>query len=169
MNDTIADGPRSLARTESTLRNALLDSRQRWRDLVTMGADLAYETDAWGRFVFVIPDPSLGWSTATLIGQPAELLLVGGTNANGFNPFRVTAPVRRRRAWLNRTDGSATMLVFSAAPLFDAEAHIVGTRGIGVDWTSDDEHEAGWRWHCVAVRCWIMFCGAWATRCWRHV
>jgi diguanylate cyclase (GGDEF)-like protein len=141
MNDTIADGPRSLARTESTLRNALLDSRQRWRDLVTMGADLAYETDAWGRFVFVIPDPSLGWSTATLIGQPAELLLVGGTNANGFNPFRVTAPVRRRRAWLNRTDGSATMLVFSAAPLFDAEAHIVGTRGIGVDWTSDDEHE----------------------------
>ncbi len=81
MNDTIADGPRSLARTESTLRNALLDSRQRWRDLVTMGADLAYETDAWGRFVFVIPDPSLGWSTATLIGQPAELLLVGGTRA----------------------------------------------------------------------------------------
>jgi diguanylate cyclase (GGDEF)-like protein len=141
MNDTIADSPPSLARTEATLRNALLDSRQRWRDLVTMGADLAYETDAWGRFVFVIPDPLFGWSTATLIGQPAELLLVGGTNANGFNPFRVTAPVRRRRAWLNRTDGSAIMLVFSAAPLFDAEARIVGTRGIGVDWTSDDEHE----------------------------
>ena len=69
-------------------------------------ADLAYETDAWGRFVFVMPDPALGWSAATLIGQPAELLLAGGIGANGFNPFRVTAPVRRRRAWLKRADGS---------------------------------------------------------------
>jgi diguanylate cyclase (GGDEF)-like protein len=142
MDDMIADRTCSPAPTEATLRDALLDSRQRWRDLVTMGADLAYETDEWGRFVFVIPDPSLGWSAPTLIGQPAELLLVGGVNANGFNPFRVTAPVRRRRAWLNRTDGSAAMLVFSAAPLFDAEARIVGTRGIGVDWTGYDDHEA---------------------------
>ena len=53
-----------------------------------------------------MPDPALGWSVATLIDQPAELLLAGGTGANGFNPFRVTAPVRRRRAWLKRADGS---------------------------------------------------------------
>ena len=84
-------------------------------------ADLAYETDAWGRFVFVTPDPALGWSAATLIGQPAELLLAGGTGANGFNPFRVTVPVRRRRAWLQRADGSPVLLAFSAAPLLDAE------------------------------------------------
>ena len=44
MTDTIA--------AEPTLRHALLDSRQRWRDLVLTAADLAYETDAWGRFVF---------------------------------------------------------------------------------------------------------------------
>jgi diguanylate cyclase (GGDEF)-like protein len=141
MNDTIDVRPRSSAQTEATLRDALLDSRQRWRDLVTMGADLAYETDEQGRFVFIIPDPSLGWSTATLLGQPAELLLAGGTNANGFNPFRVTAPVRRRRAWLNRTNGGAALLAFSAAPLFDAAGRIAGTRGIGVDWTCYDEHE----------------------------
>src|SRR5487761_2444594 len=30
------------------LRGALLDSRQRWRDLVGMAADLAFETDALG-------------------------------------------------------------------------------------------------------------------------
>jgi diguanylate cyclase (GGDEF)-like protein len=141
MNDTIADSPRSSARAEATLRNALLDSRQRWRDLVSMGADLAYETDEWGRLVFVMPEPSLGWSTATLIGQPAELLLVGGAHANGFNPFRVTAPVRRKRAWLNRADGSAALLAFSAAPLLDDEARIVGVRGIGVDWTEYDEYQ----------------------------
>jgi hypothetical protein len=53
MNDTIDDTSRPSVQTEATLRDALLDSRQRWRDLVTMGADLAYETDEWGRFVFV--------------------------------------------------------------------------------------------------------------------
>jgi diguanylate cyclase (GGDEF)-like protein len=141
MNDTILGNPCAPPRPEGALRHALLDSRQRWRDLVTMAADLAYETDEWGRFVFAIPEPSLGWSTATLIGQPAELLLAGGTKANGFNPFRVTGPVRRRRAWLKRADGSAALLAFSAAPLFDAEARIVGTRGIGVDWTEYDEHQ----------------------------
>ncbi len=74
-----------------------------------------------------------------LIGQPAELLLAGGLNANGFNPFRVTAPVRRRAAWLKRADGSSILLAFSAAPLSDAEGRIVGTRGMGIDWTEFDE------------------------------
>ena len=124
-----------------TLCRALLDSRQRWRDLVTMGADLAYETDEWGRFVFVIPEPSLGWSTATLIGQPAELLLAGGTAANGFNPFRVTA---RCAAGEPGSTGPMAALPCSRSRLprlFDAEARIVGTRGIGVDWTEYDGHQ----------------------------
>jgi diguanylate cyclase (GGDEF)-like protein len=131
MPDTIAP--------DVVLRHALLDSRQRWRDLVLTAADIAYETDAWGRFVFVMPDPTLGWSAATLIGQPAELLLAGGIDANGFNPFRVTTPARRRHAWLQRADGSPVMLACSAAPLLDAEGRIVGTRGIGVDWSEYDK------------------------------
>ena len=134
MTDTIvADAP---------LRHALLDSRQRWRDLVLTAADFVYETDAWGRFVFVMPDPTLGWSAATLIGQPAELLLAGGIVANGFNPFGVTTPVRRRRAWLQRADGGTIMLALSAAPLLDAEGRIAGTRGMGVDWSEFDDSAA---------------------------
>ena len=139
MNDTLAPSPYAPARDDANLRRALLDSRQRWRDLVITAADLAYETDAWGRLVFVMPDPALGWSAATLVGQPAELLLAGGTAANGFNPFRITGPVRRRRAWLMRANGSSIMLAFSAAPIFDAEARIVGVRGMGIDWTEFDE------------------------------
>jgi hypothetical protein len=138
MTDKIADIPH-VPGTDATLRRALLDSRQRWRDLVITAADLAYETDAWGRFVFVMPDAALGWVPSTLIGQPAELLLAGGIGANGFNPFRVTTPVRRRGAWLKRADGSSILLAFSAAPLSDAEGRIVGTRGMGIDWTEFDE------------------------------
>ncbi len=142
MTDTMDAGTRPAATAEAMLRRALLDSRQRWRDLVMTAADFAYETDAAGQFVFIMPDPALGWSTSTLIGQPADLLLVGGAAANGFNPFRVTEPVRRRRAWLQQADGSSVMLAFSAAPLFDALGHIVGTRGMGIDWSSYDDSAA---------------------------
>ena len=57
MNDGSAGNrPHAADEPDNTLRHALLDSRQRWRDLVTMAADLAYETDEWGRFTFVMPD-----------------------------------------------------------------------------------------------------------------
>jgi diguanylate cyclase (GGDEF)-like protein len=121
------------------LRRALIDSRERWRDLVTIAADLAYETDAQGRFVFVMPAIALGWPAASLVGAPAEDLLAGGT-ADGFNPFRITEPVRRRRAWFRQADGSPIMLAVSAMPLPGVEARSPGTRGIGVDWTALDEH-----------------------------
>ena len=51
------------------LREALIESRQRWRDLVTMAADIVFETDAAGRFTFLAPDHVLGWSAETLLGS----------------------------------------------------------------------------------------------------
>ena len=127
---------------EDVLRDALLDSRQRWRDLLCLAADFAFETDAWGRFVFVTPDPALGWPAGTLIGQNADLLLGDGNDAPGFNPFRVTAPVRRRHAWLRRPDGSSVCLAFAAAPLLDASGVIVGARGAGQDVTDEDARDS---------------------------
>jgi diguanylate cyclase (GGDEF)-like protein len=140
MNDSIIHSSRAPPRVAQVLPQALLDSRHRWRDLATLGADITYETDAFGRIVFLAPDPALGWPAATLIGQPAELLLSAGTAANGFNPFRVTALVRRRRAWLKRADGSSALVTISAAPVFDTEQRIVGTRGTGIDTTEFDVH-----------------------------
>lgn len=125
-----------------TLRDALLDSRQRWRDLVIQAADFAFETDEWGRFVFVVPDPALGWSASMLVGQPAELLLADGAERTSFNPFRASVAVRRRRAWLKRGDGGVATLTFAAAPLLDSQGRVVGARGIGLDVTEYDGHEA---------------------------
>ena len=138
IDGTAMDG----AAGEQALREALLDSRQRWRDLVTMAADLVYETDSWGRLVFLAPDNVLGWSAATLQGQPAELLLAEADGVCGFNPFRITAPVRRRRAWLRRPDGTSVCVAIAAAPLFDADGQIIGTRGLGQDVTEQDGHDA---------------------------
>lgn len=123
------------------LSGALLDSRQRWRDLVTLAADLAFETDGAGRFVFIAPDPALGWPAATLLGRTADHLLAGETGRAAANPFRPSAPVRRQRAWLRRADGAVACLSFAASPLCDAAGAVIGARGIGQDVTEAERRE----------------------------
>jgi diguanylate cyclase (GGDEF)-like protein/PAS domain S-box-containing protein len=124
------------------LRNALFDSRQRWRDLVNMTADFAFETDAQGRFSFVMPDPALGWSAMSLLGQPTERLLAELSDSGGFNPFRTQRPVRRHRTWVKRADGTLACLALAAAPLLDTKGRQIGVRGLGIDVTEQDSAEA---------------------------
>jgi diguanylate cyclase (GGDEF)-like protein/PAS domain S-box-containing protein len=114
----------------------------RWRHLATMAADISFETDRSGRFTFISPDPALGWSAATLLGQPAQLLLADPAGPAGFNPFRVGAPIRRQRAWIKRADGSVACLSFAAVPLMDAAGAVTGVRGVASDITEQDGEEA---------------------------
>ena len=125
----------------AVLRDALLDSRQRWRDLVLLSADLVFETDAWGRFALIAPDHVLGWSAELLGGQPAELLLADGVVEGGLNPFRPDGAMRGSRAWLRRADGSAVCMEFAVAPMQDMEGHVVGARGVARDVTERDAQD----------------------------
>ncbi len=124
------------------LRDALLDSRQRWQHLVSITADLAFETDEWGRFVFITPDEALGWSSGMLLGQHSALLLPTAAADTAFNPFRTTTMVRSRRVWLRRGDGGLACMMFAAAPLLDPAGCIVGARGVGIDMTDFDTQNA---------------------------
>jgi len=121
---------------------ALIESRQRWRDLVTIASEIVFETDARGRFVFVSPDDILGWQAASLIGQPSEILLAEFGATHAANPFRPLAPIRRRRAWLRRADQGSACFSFAAVPLLDAAGRIAGARGLGQDMSHDDLRES---------------------------
>lgn len=137
MPDLATASPPPAATPEQVLQGALIDSRQRWRELVNLAADFAFETDEWGRFTLITPDPALLWAADSLIGQPAAALLdeAGGTL---FDPFRVSAAVRHRQAWLKRGDGGLACLTFCAAPIHDAGGRVTGARGVGVDMTELD-------------------------------
>jgi hypothetical protein len=76
------------------------------RELLALAADFAFETDEWGRFTFIAPDPALNWPASELIGRPAASLLAEA-GGGSFDPFRVSAAVpassgvaeTRRRDW----------------------------------------------------------------------
>jgi diguanylate cyclase (GGDEF)-like protein/PAS domain S-box-containing protein len=142
MNDLATTDPPHAATPSEVLQGALIDSRQRWRELVNLAADFTFETDEWGRFALITPDPALGWATATLIGQPASMLLAEGADAM-FDPFRVSARIHHRQAWLKRGDGGVACLTFRAAPIQDPTGRIAGVRGVGIDMTECDKQAAG--------------------------
>lgn len=132
--------------SRNVIQGALQESRQRWRHLVALSTDLAFETDAKGRIVFAMPDTALGWPAGTLVGQPSELLVGDDGGGSIFNPFRPTAEVHKRRVWLRCFDGALVMMSVSATPLFDNAGAVIGARGTGIDMTDYDaqtSHIAG--------------------------
>jgi len=126
-------------RTPPPKAGASADTGQRWRDLAGMAADLAFQTDARGRFVAVAPDPALGWPAARLLGQPAHSLLC---EPDGADPFRPAAPLYRCQAWARRADGSSVRLSVCCAPLLDAAGEVVGAHGVAHDVTAQDRQDA---------------------------
>jgi diguanylate cyclase (GGDEF)-like protein len=123
---------------QDIVREALMESRHRWQHLVGLAVDLAFETDADGRFVFITPETALGWPPGSLIGQPSDLLVPGDVAGTIFNPFRPITETRHRRAWIRCFDGELALMTVSTTPLFDARGGIVGARGIGIDVTDCD-------------------------------
>jgi diguanylate cyclase (GGDEF)-like protein len=123
---------------DDPLGQALLDSRQRWQAFVTMAADFAYETDPEGRFVFLAPDVVLGWSSSSLLGRPASVLLAAP--GIGFDPFAPGMAARGQRVWLRRADGGAVCYAIACAPLSPSGA--TGSRGLAQDITAQDARDA---------------------------
>jgi diguanylate cyclase (GGDEF)-like protein len=132
----------SAAPLQGILRDALIESRHRWQHFVGLAADLAFETDAAGRFVFMMPEAVLGWPSGSLIGEPSDGLVADDVADTLFNPFRPAMEVRRRRAWIRRFDGGLALMTISTVPLRDEHGVIVGARGVGIDMTDDDSQTA---------------------------
>ena len=122
------------ARPLERLRDALLESRQRWRDLALLAADFVFETDAEGRLTLLSPDVVLGHTAGNLLGQPAAVLLDGG------NPglFLLNRTARGLKAWAQRADKSRCCLAFNMVPLRDEKGRKIGLRGTARDVTVEE-------------------------------
>lgn len=113
---------------ERRLRQALTESRQRYKDLVDISSDFAWEIGPDGCFAFVSPAGAIGYAAAELVGRdPAGLVMP--EFADQPLPFAARAPIERAEVWLKAKDGSAACLISSAVPLLGPQGEWLGARG----------------------------------------
>ncbi|MDE1149337.1 MAG: diguanylate cyclase [Azospirillaceae bacterium] len=117
-----------MATLERRLRQALTESRQRYKDLVEISSDFAWETGADGRFAFVSPAGAIGYRPDDLVGRhPTDFLLPEFDD--GLSPFETRQPIERVEVWLRAADGRPACLISSALPLTGPDGQWTGARG----------------------------------------
>lgn len=122
---------------ETNVRAALVESRQRYKDLVDIVSDFAWETDADGVFVFVSLGGGLGYSADRLIGVRARDLVAEPSDMADGIPFETRKLVLGSEIWLTNSDGEPACLMSTAMPIFDEDGVWKGVRGLSRDVTHD--------------------------------
>lgn len=117
---------------EKALRRSLIESRQRYKELVEIASDFTWETDAEGRFSFVSPRGALDWSASELVGRPVTEFLAGAGGTTEIPAvFRARAACEDGDVWFRRADGASDCLAIAAVPRIDAAGGWLGARGLG--------------------------------------
>ena len=125
---------------ERNFRDALVESRQRYKELVRISSDFYWETGADGRFTFVSPGGVAGIDAASLVGsEPASLLEAPATDAA---IFAAREPVNEVDVWVRRANGALACFVTTAVPLFADDGTWRGARGICRNVTAMREGES---------------------------
>ncbi len=119
------------------LRDALIESRARYVDIVTISGDTAWETDQEGRFTALLHGGLAGRDPQDVIGQDATMLLDPNRASPAILPFKTPVAISRVDLWLLHADGSSVCVEVSAVPLQDRGGGWRGARGVCRDVTSD--------------------------------
>jgi len=126
---------------EHNLRSALIESRQRYKDLVEINSDFTWEVRADGSFAFVSPRGAMGYAAKEIVGTEAALLLAD-TDDRTPVPFVSKKPLDNVETWLRRKNGDTASVLLSCVPLFDEHREWQGTRGVCRDVTEERANEA---------------------------
>jgi diguanylate cyclase (GGDEF)-like protein/PAS domain S-box-containing protein len=126
---------------ERNLRVALVESRQRYKDLVEISSDFSWETGMDGRFVFVTPRGAMGYSADELVGSDPARLIEPGHDAEG-RVFSARHPAEDIEIWMRTALGQPVCVQVSAAPLIGPAGEWRGARGVCRDITDVRERDA---------------------------
>ncbi|HXP96986.1 MAG TPA: diguanylate cyclase, partial [Telmatospirillum sp.] len=122
------------------LQNALVHSRARFKTLVEVSSDYAWETASDGTFSMISPKGLAGVSPRDLIGsRPGELLEPSAPQV-AISPFSAPVPVENAEIWMRHVDGDLLCFEVSAVPLIDEKGEWRGARGICRDVTENRKH-----------------------------
>lgn len=123
------------------LRTALTESRQRYKDLVEISSDFAWETDADGKLKFVSPRGALHYRADQLVGRdPRDFLFVNPAE-NEISPFTAREPHEDVTVWVKSAGGNLACLLVSCVPVFGEDGAWLGARGVARDVTEAHERD----------------------------
>ncbi|MDA5192947.1 sensor domain-containing diguanylate cyclase [Govanella unica] len=118
---------------EHNLTNALVESRQMFKDLLTCSADFAWETDAQGIFRYVSPRGAFGYPAHELTGRPARSYLSEPDATR--SPFSTQSRIESTTITIRRNDGGRATVHLAATPILNQKGDWLGARGICRDMT----------------------------------
>jgi diguanylate cyclase (GGDEF)-like protein/PAS domain S-box-containing protein len=127
---------------ERNLRAALFESRQRYKDLVEISSDFAWEVGADGLFVFVSPRGVLNYPADALIGRSPTDFVIAQPDLEMPSPFLTVEAVEDAEVWMQRADGGLACLMAAAAPLVGPAGEWRGARGVCRDITNERARDA---------------------------
>lgn len=130
------------ATLERNLRSALVESRQRYKDLVEISSDFAWEVGADGRFAFVSPKGALGFSPDELVGRDPSEFIALTEFEGGLSPFAATLAVEDREVWMKLADGGEACVLLSSTPILGDHGEWRGARGVCRDVTQERLRDA---------------------------
>ncbi|MHA1108000.1 MAG: diguanylate cyclase domain-containing protein [Alphaproteobacteria bacterium] len=126
---------------EASFRDALVDSRRRYKELVDISSDFCWETGPDGRFSFVSPRGAAGYEADELVGHHPSEFLSDPDIAGADELFSAREPMSDIDVWLRHGEGRDACLVSSAIPVLNAEGDWSGARGICRDVTETRERD----------------------------
>ena len=129
---------------ERNLRSALVESRQRYKDLVEVSSDFSWEVGQDGTFSFVSPSGVLGFTPEQLVGKEPKTFVL---NAEDYNPLLFLSDRNERNVeiWMRTSRGDSACVVGSSRPLTGPDGQWMGARGICRDVTVERDREAALR------------------------
>ncbi|WP_374378211.1 diguanylate cyclase [Dongia sp.] len=122
---------------ERALRSALIDSRQRFKELIDAAADFTWELDADGAFSFVSGPLALGHPPGDLIGRRPQEFAIADDAARAFDG---SGPHGGTEIWMRGADQRPLCLLVQGQPL-TAHGPFRGARGLARDITAQKARE----------------------------
>ncbi len=123
------------ATLDRNLRDALIESRRRYKDLVECSSDFVWETDRSGNFAFVTARGALGYVPDYLVGKPSQSFIDRRRPTPEPFPFVAREPTEEVEVWLRDSRGETACLIASSLPMLSPEGEWQGARGVCRDVT----------------------------------
>ena len=120
----------------------LLESRQRFKELIEIASDFIWETGPDGAFAFVSPRGALGYSAQELIGRRAVEFVSSQADDAALFPFTARRSLDNVEVWFRRMDGRSACMDISCVPILDSSGSWAGARGVCRDVTEARQREA---------------------------